>query len=635
MTLPWWPVIWVDILGSLAVVIIASECLSLSWVWSKKAPDDAFRHYVFMLTLAIGAFSIFRSFGHLAKQALIFTDQQDIWEIIAPFSGAGNTAAFITVFAFSIYFNRLRQVKLQIDQVDLNLAVAKAEAAAALQSEKMLLTIFDGMEDAIYVIDQNFRIKYFNRIVKELLPEIELGAHCYECLMDNDAPCKNCLHQFILDQETAHTRELDILKTGKTFSLVEIPLIWIDGKKVKLNVGRNITEQKKLEAQLHHSQKMEAIGTLAGGMAHDINNSLTPVVGYSELILMQTEPDTPLYQRVQHIRDCAKRASNLISRILAFSRRQVIKKETINLNGLIDNFSKMLKGLLEENIVLELQLKDDLWPIAADSGQIEQVLANLAVNARDAMPNGGTLLIETDNIASANSLCGSCNNDISGPQVLIQVSDSGEGMNPAVKEHIFEPYFTTKSKEKGTGLGLAMSHGIIHQHGGHINLYSEPGLGTTFKIYFPAAQQTSIAVDQVKIAAPVSLGTETILVVEDDKDIRKFTQECLREYGYNVLETDCGKSALAIFSEKSARIDLMLTDVIMPDMNGKELADRIKETRPELKTLFMSGYTDNVIAHHGILDKDISFISKPFSPAALAQKVRETLDKSTAIDFSR
>jgi len=375
---------------------------------------------------------------------------------------------------------------------------------------------------------------------------------------------------------------------------------------------------------------MEAIGTLAGGVAHDINNALTPIIGYSELILLTLNPDSPLTPKIQHIRQSARRASELISRILAFSRRQVILQEERDINTLIRDTAAMFRSLIEENITFELLLADQPLRVLVDASQIEQVLANLVVNARDAMAQGGTILLETELAENPEIICQSCGSKAAGPHVLILVSDSGSGMRSEISSRIFEPYFTTKGLNKGTGLGLAMAHGIIHQHGGHINVSSEPGMGTTFTIYLPVAgtkEGESIEASDTTPADPTLIigGSETILVVEDDDQVRRITVDSLQALGYQVLVADTGKKALEIAAQPDCRFDLLLTDVIMPDTNGRQLALEIQQIRPLIRVLYMSGYTDNVIAHHGVLDQGIHFLNKPFSRASLAQKIREAL----------
>ncbi len=628
MIAPWWPIITVDVLGSITAFFIAIRCIHLSWGWSNKSPDDVFRHYAFMLTLAIGAFAIFRSFGHLVKQGLLFAGWPETWQMIAPFSGAGNTMTFVTIFAFSIYFDRQRQVKLQIDQSTLALAEANAQKVEAQKSYDRLRSIFDGMEDAVYIVTENYQINFFNRKMQELVPSMELGKSCFAVLKELAEPCEDCNLASILREDKNISREFTFLSSDRKFNLLEIPMRWIDGTRVKLNVARDITFQKELEEQLLHAQKLESIGTLAGGIAHDINNALTPILGYTELALLRAEDNEALTNQLIEIKRCAKRSSEMIRRILAFSKRQILQTRELDINELVKNIAKMFQSLMEENITLKLYLAEDLERVSADQSQIEQIITNLAVNARDAMPEGGTLMIETMNVSTADSICLSCGERFIGPYVLIVVSDSGAGMNEKIKERIFEPYFTTKGNEKGTGLGLAMVHGIIHQHEGHINLYTDEHMGTTVKIFIPTlteklSQETEKVIDGTDTES--NYGSETILLVEDDESVRKLAVTILRKFGYQVIEADSGEQAIELVSTFNNTIDLILTDVVMPGMNGKQLVGKIQAIFPKIHVLYMSGYTNNLIASHGILEPEIEFIQKPFVPSELTNKIHTIL----------
>ena len=388
-----------------------------------------------------------------------------------------------------------------------------------------------------------------------------------------------------------------------------------------------ITERKALEEQYYQAQKMEAIGHLAGGIAHDFNNILVPIIGYAELGMMQVAPGEQLYTDLDHIRQAAERAADLTRQILAFSRKQVLQMRLLDLNPLITDFQNMLQRLISETIILQTVLTPDLYPVQADQAQLEQVLLNLTVNARDAMPDGGTLTIETANIYLDESYVQK-HVDIHTPghYVMVAVSDTGYGMDAPTQAQIFEPFFTTKDRGKGTGLGLATVFGIVRQHQGHIWGYSEPNRGTTFKIYLPQAKDTDPAADATPTIEPGSLyGVETILVVEDEEMVRKLAVETLEAHGYHVLEAANSSHCLHLAAEYDGSIQLLLTDVIMPGLNGYELYQQLLEHQPDLQVLYMSGYTDNVIAHHGILYDGINFLQKPFTILKLLQKVRIVL----------
>jgi CheY-like chemotaxis protein len=383
-----------------------------------------------------------------------------------------------------------------------------------------------------------------------------------------------------------------------------------------------------LQEQLRQSQKMEAIGQLAGGVAHDFNNLLTVIHGYSELILNSLDDSSRLRQDVREIIHASEHASSLTRQLLAFSRKQVLQLKVLDLNAHVSNMDKMLRRMIGENIELMTLLAKDLGRIKADPGQIEQVILNLAVNARDAMLSGGKLTIETANIELDENYARSHIGVTPGRYVMLSVSDTGVGIAREVKERIFEPFFTTKEKGKGTGLGLSTVYGIIQQSGGNIWVYSEPGLGTTFKIYLPRIEEDTESLKPSAVSTKSLQGSETILLVEDEEMVRKLACTILQKNGYKVLEAPNGEEALRIVQGQNGNpIHLMVTDVVMPGMSGRQLADRLERLRPEMKILYISGYTDNAIVHHGVLEKGIDYIQKPFTIEGLARKVREVLDK--------
>ncbi len=392
------------------------------------------------------------------------------------------------------------------------------------------------------------------------------------------------------------------------------------------NQNALVLEQKTLEQQLLHSQKMESIGRLAGGVAHDFNNLLTAITGYASLSLELIPPNDPTSDFIREIQKSADRATNLNKQLLAFARRQMIEPKVIDLNELIVDMTKMLGRLISEDIQLVTLPSSEVCTVKVDPGQIGQVLVNLAVNARDAMPRGGKLTIETDNLTIDEGYAHSRPNLSPGPYVMLAVSDNGTGMTEEVKAHLFEPFFTTKEKGKGTGLGLATCYGIVKHNGGHIWVYSELGQGTTFKIYFPRVADEPVHLSPE--AAPVLRGgTETILLVEDEASVRELAVHILRQQGYTVLEASNGEEALQLAQQRlPEEIHLLLSDVVMPQMGGRELADKLRELRPDVKVLFTSGYTDDAIIQHGVLKAGLAFLQKPFSPVVLARKVREVLD---------
>lgn len=383
------------------------------------------------------------------------------------------------------------------------------------------------------------------------------------------------------------------------------------------------------EEQLRQSQKLEAVGLLAGGIAHDFNNLLTAISGYSDLTLKRMGPDDPLRHNIKEIRDAGDRAAALTSQLLAFSRKQVLKPRVHNLNDVITDIEKMLRRLIRENIEFRTILDPELENIKVDPGQMEQVIMNLVLNARDAMPNGGSLSIETRNVYLDEEYVGDHMAIPPGAFVRMTVTDTGEGINEAIRPRIFEPFFTTKPVGEGTGLGLSTVHGIIKQSGGDIMVYSKVDGGTTFEIYLPRIDEDLHRSDSVTLDTESYSGTETVLVVEDEEIVRNLVYEILTSSGYSVLEAASGKAALSICETYSETIHIMLTDVVMPRMSGVELATYVAKLRPQIKILFMSGYTDESIVPFGILDSGGEFIEKPFTPNGLISKIKEALKKKS------
>ena len=398
-----------------------------------------------------------------------------------------------------------------------------------------------------------------------------------------------------------------------------------DGRTADLAVLMDVTMRRHLEEQLRQAQKMEAIGMLAGGVAHDFNNLLTIINGYSQLILNSLTPNDPNRHSAEQIMKAGERAAALTSQLLAFSRRQVLQPKVLDLNKLITAMSTMLRRLIGEDLDLQLVLKPDLGTVNADPGQIEQVLMNLVVNARDAMPKGGTLTIETGNVELDESYSLRHLPVKPGRYAMIAVSDNGSGMDELAQERLFEPFFTTKGSGRGTGLGLSTVFGIVKQSGGSINVYSVPNSGTSMKVYLPCIDQPAVTESDVPRRAE-SGGSETILVVEDDDMVRNLVRETLVRSGYHVLDAGSPLDARRTSSAYEGRIHLLITDVVMPKVSGRDLAVQLIARRPDLKVLYMSGYTDGAVVNTGLLHKEVAFVQKPFTPAALMRKVREVLE---------
>lgn len=386
-------------------------------------------------------------------------------------------------------------------------------------------------------------------------------------------------------------------------------------------------EKSILEAQFQQAQKLEAVGMLTGGIAHDFNNLLTTIIGNVELAMLEAGKDSPLHEFLEDIKGAGEKAAVLTRQLLAFSRKQNLQPEVANLNEVLGNLDRMLRRLIRENIEIKTILSPDLGQVFVDIGQMEQVLMNLAVNARDVMTEGGNLIFETSNAELDETYARNHIGVTPGSYVMLAVTDTGTGMTKEVQAKIFEPFFTTKVKGKGTGLGLSTVYGIIKQSKGNIWVYSEPGKGSTFKIYLPRVEETVSIVRESEAVAESLQGSETILLVEDDGMVRNTTLEILKKYGYSVLIARDGEEAFNLCRQHQGPVQLMLTDVVMPGISGKDLATVLEKHRPEMKVLFMSGYTDNAIVHNGLLDKKIAFIPKPFAPVDLARKVREVLNK--------
>ena len=388
----------------------------------------------------------------------------------------------------------------------------------------------------------------------------------------------------------------------------------------------DISKQKQLETQLLQSQKLEGIGRLAGGIAHDFNNLLTAIMGYSLLSLRKLHEQDPLYHNITEIEKAANRAASLTRQLLAFSRKQILQPKVLNLNEIVSDINKMLRRLIGENIELRTALSPDLGNVKADPGQIEQVIMNLVINARDAMDNGGKLTIETSNVYLDEKYASQHIAVNPGYFVMLAISDTGTGMDEETQSHIFEPFFTTKEIGKGTGLGLSTVYGIVKQSGGNIWVYSEPNQGTTFKIYLPRVDEDAEHLKRAIFKQEVLKGTETVLLAEDDEVVRNLACVVLETNGYKVLEAANGEAALLICEKYQGTINLLLTDVVMPEMSGIELAKRLAVMRPEMRVLYMSGYTENAVVYSGILKEGMTYIQKPFSPDDLAKKVRDVLD---------
>ncbi|OLD16352.1 MAG: hypothetical protein AUJ01_10645 [Acidobacteria bacterium 13_1_40CM_3_65_5] len=508
------------------------------------------------------------------------------------------------------------------------------QAEAALRaSEERFRALVENSSDALFLIDAEGRVTYVAASSQRHLgwkPDEMLGQSVFDFLHPDD-------------RELAGIRMTEALQRPGETVAAEVRFKHADGtwrimEAVGVNrlkdpsVGaiivnaRDITERRKLEEQLRQAQKMEAVGQLAGGVAHDFNNLLTAILGYCNLMIDDIPKEDPLRQDLEEIKSAGERAAALTRQLLAFSRRQMLQPQVVDLNALVRQLEKLLRRLISEDVELVTALAPSLPAVKVDPASIEQVLVNLAVNARDAMPDGGRLTIETSTVELDSSYVGTHPSVVPGRYVMLTVSDTGQGMDAATRARIFEPFFTTKDQGKGSGLGLATVYGIIQQSGGSIWVYSEPGQGTSFKVYLPTTESTASTRASDRGGDSAKKGWETVLLVEDEDAVRALAREVLRRHGYVVLEARHGLDALRLAERHPDTIHLMVTDIVMPHMSGRDLADRLAEVRPKMKVLFMSGYTDHA-AMHRHLTPGAAFLQKPFTPETFARKVRSMLDE--------
>ncbi len=506
-----------------------------------------------------------------------------------------------------------------------------SERKAALDTLTRLQTAIDSSLNGVAMADLDGRISYANRAVLQIWGY----QHASEVLGRDVSifwrPRSDALRVAeALRRDGIWSGELTAVRPDNTSRVLRVNAsLFRDSQDVPTGMlasFADITEEKRLQTQLLQAQKMESIGRLAGGVAHDFNNLLTVMKGYIELSLSSLREDSALRRDLLEVDHAANSAVSLTQQLLAFSRKQIISPVVLNLNDVLLRMQGMLQRLLGEDVKLTILTDASLAPVRFDPGQAEQVLVNLAANARDAMPNGGELTLETSNV-TIDATHSPDHSDVQpGHYVRLAVSDTGEGMTDDIREHAFEPFFTTKDIGRGTGLGLAMIHGAVLQNGGQVEVYSEPKLGTSFKIYLPAVAADGSATSESHAASPPR-GTETILLAEDDDTVRALARRLLLRQGYTVYDFSNGPAALHWIGSTAVPVHMLFTDVIMPEMNGKVLAEQVVALRPDIRVLFASGYTANVIVHHGVLKAGVEFLAKPYSILALSQKVRDVLDR--------
>ncbi len=550
------------------------------------------------------------------------------------------SGSYLTTEEYHATHSRIISAKLHEKMQQLQEATEKHR-----QAEEFIHNILESIDEGFAVIGPDYKVilanKWYCCSLKQRVEEIK-GNFCYEVSHQLRQPCfmegQECAVRETFRTGTSHSgMHVHTDSDGKPM-YVEIksyPMTDATGAIISvIETVNDITEKRKLEEQLYHAQKMESVGRLAGGVAHDFNNFLSIIIGYGTLLEMNIPKDSPLRADIREILNAGDRAATLTKSLLAFSRKQPSNPMLMDLNDTISVIGKLLAKLVGEDIEINVTLSAQKLFLMADSGQISQVLMNLATNARDAMPNRGRLTISTDSIHLSPEFVQAHGYGEPGMYALLAVTDTGTGMDEEVRSHIFDPFFTTKEEGKGTGLGLSIVYGIVKQHNGYINVYSEPGLGTTFKIYLPLLQSAGEK-EQGEVRSALQGGTETVLIAEDDGQVRSITRDILEGYGYKVIEAEDGEAAVDQFTRHAESIDLLLFDVMMPKANGWEAYQEITELRPGVPILFMSGYPMDVIRSKGILTSEENYLTKPVSPEELLRRVREVLDKKAKEKLGR
>ncbi len=489
--------------------------------------------------------------------------------------------------------------------------------------------IMSSMGDGLSIQDADFTIIYQNTVLKDFRGD-HIGEHCYKAYENKDHVCDGCPIAMAYKDGGTHKSQRSVI-TGEETLYVEVTasaLRDMDGNIIAgIELIRDVSEKKKLEAQLRHAQKMEAVGTLAGGIAHDFNNILNVIMGYGAMVADTLEAGSPAKDNMNEVLIAADRAADLTRRLLVFSRKDVVEMMPVDINETILGLKKMLARIIRESIAFTIELSDRPLTVLADAGQIEQVLINMAINAKDAMQEGGRLTITTGLEEMDDEYVAAYGYGKPGQYAVITVADTGHGMDAETRKKIFEPFFTTKEIGKGTGLGLAICYGIIKQHDGYTNVYSQPGQGTVFKIYLPLSEEAASPDKEQEASAPVKQGNETVLVAEDNASVRNLATIVLESFGYSVIAAVDGEDAIAKFMENRERISIVVLDMIMPKKNGKEVGEAIRKVSPGVKILFASGYTMDIIKGKELREDGADFIQKPFTPKDLLIRVREILDR--------
>ncbi|MBY0523382.1 MAG: PAS domain S-box protein [Gemmataceae bacterium] len=558
-----------------------------------------------------------------------------------PIRDAAGRVYRVAGIATDITDRKATEEALQVARNQLEMEVVR-RTSDLRRAEEKYRTIFENSTEGIYqttpeglYLNANPALAQIDGYASaaELMESVtDIGAHLYV----DPARRTEFTHQlqtqgFVKDFESQIRRKdgrvIWVTENARAVRDAQGQILYFEG------TVQDVTDRKHLEAQLRQAQKMEAIGRLAGGVAHDFNNLLTGIIGYADLLMTDRTADDPIYDHLDQIKKAGERAAALTSQLLAFSRRQILAPRVLDLNNVVRDMEKILRRLLGEDVELVTELEPALGRVSADPGQVEQVILNLAINARDAMPEGGELIVSTANVEVDDALARAHPPLRVGPHVRLTVRDNGCGMDEQTKAHLFEPFFTTKEVGKGTGLGLATIYGIVKQSEGHIAVASERGHGTTFQIYLPRLPEAPRQGRRTWPSFQLPTGTETILLVEDEELVRNLAHTVLAANGYTVLVASDGAEALRLSDQLHAPIHLLVADIVMPRMSGRQLAEVLLRRRPELRVLYLSGYTDDAVIRHGVREAQAAFLQKPFTPDVLAQKVRAVLDqRSTAME---
>jgi signal transduction histidine kinase/CheY-like chemotaxis protein len=501
----------------------------------------------------------------------------------------------------------------------------KAETALR-ESEEKYRSMMEAMDDAAYICAKDYRVVYMNSAMRKQLGRDAVGERCYAAIYGTDRPCRWCVHERVMNGESAKA-EIVNPKDNRYYLESNSPIFHTDGSISKLTILRDNTEVKSIEAQLRQAQKMESVGRLAGGVAHDYNNALSVIIGFAELAMDGVDPQSPLWSNLDEIVNAAGSAAEITRQLLAFASKQEIDPKPMSLNAVVTHMLKMLRRLIGEDIELTWAPARDLWTVKLDPSQVDQILANLCVNARHAIQGIGKITIETQNISFSEAYCANRAGFFPGEYVMLAVRDDGCGMDKAIVDKIFEPFFTTKTMDQGTGLGLATVYGIVRQNKGFIDVQSTSGAGTAINVYLPRHVGETIEDPAIETKSPPKGNGETILLVEDDPAILDLTRQLLTGLGYSVMTAGTPTSALKLSERCRDTIHLLITDVIMPEMNGRDLVRRMEAAFPHIKHMFMSGYTADVIDRSGAFDQNVPFMQKPFSRRELAATVRKALEE--------